>query len=112
MLVKKCTKPGYMIEYFRKLLETFPSHNFRAKWQNQQLKHIVTNLPLNHAISVHDYSENYRCKDQTELQSSYFQKIEASLHVTLLFYIDIHFWRLMELRALQMNPILSLKTSL
>jgi len=85
LLVKKNTKPGEMTAYFKKLLETFPFHNFRAKWQNQQLKRLVTNLPLNHVITVHDYSENYRCKDKTELQSSYFQKNEASLHVTLLY---------------------------
>jgi hypothetical protein len=35
--------------------------------------------------SYYDYSENYRCKDQTEIQSSYFQKTEVSLHVTLLY---------------------------
>jgi hypothetical protein len=73
MLVKKKTKPGYyMIQYFQNLLKTFPSHTIRAKWQTQQLKQLVRNLPANHAIAIHDYSENYRCKDQTEIQSSYF----------------------------------------
>ncbi|CAC5387052.1 unnamed protein product [Mytilus coruscus] len=85
MLVKKNTKPGLMVHYQQKLLGTFPAHNFRAKWQNSQLKHLVTNLPQNHVISVHDYSENYKCKDRDELQSSYFQKPEASLQVSLLY---------------------------
>ncbi|CAG2208510.1 unnamed protein product [Mytilus edulis] len=84
MLVKN-TNPGLMVQYLQKLLGTFPAHNFRAKWQNNQLKHLVTNLPQNHVISVHDYSENYKCKERDELQSSYFQKTEASLHVSLLY---------------------------
>ena len=29
-----------------------------------------------------DFSENYRCTDLKELQSSYFQKTEVSIHVT------------------------------
>ncbi|CAC5383741.1 unnamed protein product [Mytilus coruscus] len=85
MRVKKNKKPGLMAHYLQTLLGTFPAHNFRAKWQNSQLKHLVTNLPQNHIISVHDYSENYKCKERDELQSSYFQKPEASLHVSLLY---------------------------
>jgi hypothetical protein len=53
------------------------------EWQTQQLKQLARNLPANHAIAIDDYSENYRCKDQTEIQSSYFQKTEVSLHVAL-----------------------------
>jgi hypothetical protein len=41
-----------MIQYFQNLLRTFPSHNIRAKWQTQQLKQLVRNLPANHAIAI------------------------------------------------------------
>jgi hypothetical protein len=52
-----------MISYFLKLLDKFPSHMFRAKWQNTQLKSLVKNLPLKHCITVHDFSENFKCKE-------------------------------------------------
>lgn len=84
MLVKKKTKPGHMFRYFKELLATFPGHNFRAKWQNQQIRHLVENLPENHCVAVHDYSENYKCGEKSELQSDYFQKTEVSIHVTIL----------------------------
>ena len=85
MLVQKISKPGEMISYFLKLLDKFPSHMFRAKWQNTQLKSLVKNLPLKHCITVHDFSENFKCKEQTEIQSDYFQKQEVSIHVTLIY---------------------------
>lgn len=85
MLVQKISKPGEMISYFLKLLDKFPSHMFRAKWQNTQLKSLVKNLPLKHYITVHDFSENFKCKEQTEIQSDYFQKQEVSIHVTLIY---------------------------
>ncbi|CAG2255254.1 unnamed protein product [Mytilus edulis] len=83
-LVKQVTKPGSLFEYFIKLLENFPAHQMRANWQNSQYKNINQNLPLGHAVCLHDYSENYRCSDRTELQSAYFQKTEVSIHVTIL----------------------------
>lgn len=85
MLVQKISKPGEMISYFLKLLDKFPSHMFRAKWQNTQLKSLVNNLPLKHCTTVHDFSENFKCKEQTEIQSDYFQKQEVSIHVTLIY---------------------------
>ena len=74
-LVKKVTKPGHMFQYFKDQLHTFPAHQFRATWQNNQLKNLLDNLPIDHAVCIHDFSENYRCSDRTEMQSCYFQKI-------------------------------------
>jgi len=84
LLVTKETKSGEMFGHFKSLLETFPFHQFRANWQNEQYRNITQNLPMNHAVCVHDYSENYRCTDLTEIQSSYFQRTEISIHVTIL----------------------------
>lgn len=83
-LVKKQSKPGYMFDYFTQLLRSFPSHQFRALWQNNQYKYIADNLPLHHALCVHDYSENYRCSDISEIQTGYFQKTEVTIHVSIL----------------------------
>lgn len=83
-LVRKITKPAEMFEYFKEVLKTFPSHQFRASWQNAQLKHLLENLPHQHCVAIHDFSENYGCKEKTEIQSTYFQRTEVSIHVTIL----------------------------
>ena len=84
MLVKKSTDPSEMFSYFRYLLESFPAHQFRAQWQNKQLKSLIQNLPQDHCVCIHDFSENYKCGEKVELQSSFFAKMEVSLHVTIL----------------------------
>ncbi|CAG2202023.1 unnamed protein product [Mytilus edulis] len=89
MLISKTTKPGEMFTYFKDILKTFPSHQFRANWQNKQFKMLKENLPQQHCIFVHDFSENYRCFENTEIQSSYFVRLEISIHVTLIYRLAI-----------------------
>ncbi|CAG2205789.1 unnamed protein product [Mytilus edulis] len=48
------------------------------------MKSLVENLPIGHCVTVHDFSESYKCNEQNEIQSSYFQKLQVSLHVTIL----------------------------
>ena len=83
-LVDKLTFPGEMFSCLQNLLQTYPSHHFRANWQNQQLRELVENLPTGHAVAIHDYSENYSCAMQDQIQSLYFSQIQASIHVTIL----------------------------
>ena len=83
-IVDKLTSPGEMFLCLKKLLETYPSHQFRANWQNQQLRDLVENLPVGHAIAVHDYSENYSCTMQDQIQSLYFSRVQPSIHITIL----------------------------
>ncbi|XP_071140649.1 uncharacterized protein [Mytilus edulis] len=85
MLVKKTTKIGTLFKFLLELLSTFPSHQFRAAWQNQQLKAIISNLSANDCICIHDFSENFRCSAREEIQSSYFQCTEVSLHVLIIY---------------------------
>lgn len=84
LLVKKETKPALLFAHFSELLKTFPLHQHRASWQSDQFKTLLSGLPQNHCIAVHDFSENYRCCEIRELQSGYFQKTEVSVHVTIL----------------------------
>ena len=51
---------------------------------NSQFDSPKENLPIN-VLCVHDYSENYECSYQEEVQSQYFSKTEASIHVTILY---------------------------
>ena len=61
------------------------NHAFMAKWQKEQFNNLLTNLPLNHIICVHDFSENYTCRSQDEIQSRYFDPNKVSFHVTILY---------------------------
>ena len=51
---------------------------------NSQFDSPKENLPIN-VLCVHDYSENYEGSYQEEVQSQYFSKTEASIHVTILY---------------------------
>ena len=39
----------------------------------------------NHCVVIHDYSENYDCKEKFELQQTYFQRTEVSIHVSVIY---------------------------
>ena len=84
-IVSMETSPGEMFEYFKNLLKGFPAHQFRASWQHEQFKALMSKLPLHHACCVHDYSENYNCRYQEEAQSLYFAQNQCSIHVTILY---------------------------
>lgn len=84
VLVKKESKVSDLFSHFLQLLKSFPFHQHRATWQNNQFQELSSNLPLNHCICVHDFSENYRCTELKQLQSAYFQKTEVSVHVTII----------------------------
>ena len=68
----KETSPGEIFNHLKSLLELFPAHQFRANWQHAQMTSLVENLPIDHFCSVHDYSENYSCQHQDQLQTLYF----------------------------------------
>ncbi|CAC5398702.1 unnamed protein product [Mytilus coruscus] len=72
------------VKWEKKLIETFPVHQHRAIWQNEQFQNLVRNLPEKQCVCVHDCRKNYRCSELTEIQSAYFQKTEVSVHVTIL----------------------------
>lgn len=82
-LIQKETPPSELFEYFRELLAAYPSHSFMAKWQCVQLN-ILDNLPAGHVMCVHDYSEDYTCQQQDDIQSEYFYVAKVSLHFTIL----------------------------
>ena len=62
-----------------------------AKWQKEQFDNLLSNLPLSHVMCVHDFSENYTCRSQDEIQSQYFDPNKVSIHVTILYrHSDLH----------------------
>ena len=56
-----------------------------AIWQREQSDNIKDSLPLQHVLCVHDFSENYHCAFQDEVQSQYFCRNEVSIHVITLY---------------------------
>ena len=83
--VTKGTNTGIIFQHILKLLTDCPARQHRANWQNSQFKTLIDNLPIDHAVCVHDFSESYRCSDQREIQSSYFQKTKVNIHVTIVY---------------------------
>ena len=83
-IVTKISKVGEMFSYFKSLLDTFQGHQFCANWQQEQMKRTINNLPPGHVCCVHDYSENYSCRYQDQIQTLYFGQSQASIHVTIL----------------------------
>ena len=65
------TPPGELIEYFVQLLQ-YPFQQFMACWQHDQFDQIKEFLLQNHVLCVHDFSENYECTLQNEVQTQYF----------------------------------------
>lgn len=84
-LIKKTTSPDIMLNYFKDLIHDFAAHQFRASWQLDQLAALKRCLPHRHCLVIHDFSENYKCIEKEELQSSYFSKPEVTLHVSVLY---------------------------
>lgn len=84
-LVQKKTPPKELFDYLIQLLGPYPYHSFLANWQKEQFDNLIEHLPVNHAVCVHDYSENYACRYQNEIQSQYFDMGKVSLHVTILY---------------------------
>ncbi|XP_053389228.1 uncharacterized protein LOC128552225 [Mercenaria mercenaria] len=83
--VKVTSTMKEMWDYIKNSLSNFPLHNFLCHWQRQQLHSIVDNLPEGHVVMVHDYSEDFKCELQDEIQSDYFSRNEVSIHVTVLY---------------------------
>jgi len=45
---------------------------------------LLTSLPLDHVVCIHDYSENFSCQYQDQIQTLYFSQTQASIYVTIL----------------------------
>ena len=68
-----------------KELGTFPSHIFRASWQHKQMALCCTTLTMHEVIMVLDFSENYSCRFQNEVQSALFDHQEVTLLPVMLY---------------------------
>ena len=88
------------------ILRDFPAHQYRTNWQSRELQTLKDNLPANHCICMHDFSENYRCVIIEKIQSDYYQKAEVSLHVTVIHKYPVLEYDMVEENG-QSSPLIS-----
>ena len=61
-------------------------HLFNKEWQQTQYKELREKLRGNEVLSVWDFSENYKCNFQREVQSAYYSQESATLHPVITYY--------------------------
>ena len=84
-LQKVCSFQEFFDELLKEL-EEYPSHHFRALWQQKQLALCVKNLANDEAVMIEDYSENYQCRFQNEVQSAFFDQTQVTLFPIMIYY--------------------------
>ena len=105
-IVNEETCPVKLVDCLKELILKYPYHRVMANWEKSEYDSNGENLPLDHVLCFHDYSENYVCSYQKEIQSQYFCKNEASLHVTILKDMLVI---VLTVNQVQMNIPISLK---
>lgn len=73
---------GELIEVFQKDLDELAGHHYYWIHQIRQLRNLKENLKNNEMVLHIDFSENYACKLNTEIQAFYFggNRQQATLH--------------------------------
>jgi hypothetical protein len=66
-------------------LQNYVKHNFVAKWQDEQCRQMMKNLPADVIISHIDFAENYSFMIQDEIQSMHWHSTQVTIlvHITL-----------------------------
>jgi hypothetical protein len=73
------------LSYMGKTVSTFITHNFRARWQDEQCHLMMKNVPEGVLVSHIDFAENYSFAIQNEVQSLYYfnTSITILVHITM-----------------------------
>ena len=88
-IVEECSVEE-LIDKFKKAINIVLPHDYRAYHQQQFVKKIKQNLTKNEAIINIDFSENYICKYNEEVQSVHFggSKKQISLHTGAMYFVN------------------------
>ena len=79
-LVSKTCSSAELIDLFCSTLFSHSLHVFTYKWQRDQFNNLKENLPGDMALLVLDFSENYACKTQYEVQSAHSYSKQVTIH--------------------------------
>ena len=69
-----------------KEVHSFLSHVNRVYTQFKQHKNLKENLPDNHVYIHTDFTEDYRCRSQNEIQSAYWSPNQVTIHPVVMYY--------------------------
>ena len=84
--VAKETSANTFLEKYEVDLKTLPSHLFRAAWQHTQMSDCKKQIQPDEMMMVMDYSENYSCRFQHEVESAFFEPTQVTIHPMMLYY--------------------------
>ncbi|XP_062571004.1 uncharacterized protein LOC134233020 [Saccostrea cucullata] len=69
-----------------KELEKLAVHLFVAAWQQNQFSQLLKRVPSNWVVLNMDFSENYACLNQNEVQSAHWGHNNVTIHPTVAYY--------------------------
>lgn len=76
------------ISCLEKDMQEYPEHIFRATWQQQQMGICVDKIREGSIAMVMDFSENYGCVFQSEVQSGFFDRNQVTIHPMMCYYTE------------------------
>ena len=78
---------GQAISHFKHQLNLFIAHEYRITHQNNSMKKLTQSLQSNELGLLIDFSENYSCKYETEVQSVHFgdSRVQCTLHTGMVY---------------------------
>ena len=84
--VAKTTTFSEFLTDLEKEINDYPSHKFRASWQQSQMSECLKTLDKSQLMMIMDFSENYKCSFQNEIQSAYFEQNLVTIHPCMCYY--------------------------
>lgn len=87
--VTKTTSLADLISALLAAMDTFTKHVFTFRFQHMQFKLLQSKLPTlqeKTAVVVIDFSENYLCKHQDEVQAAHWGYNQVTVHPVVIYY--------------------------
>ena len=85
-VVRKTKNKADFEEYFQKEVNSFREHTKRIKNQKLAQQNLKQNLPSNHIYIHMDFAEDFRCRSQEEIQSTYWSRTQATIHPVVAYF--------------------------
>lgn len=76
--------------YLAEKVDEFREHTFRVKTQYKEITNLKKNMKSDEVLIQMDFAENFSCKESDqEVQSTYWNKNNVTLHPVVLYYKDL-----------------------